>query len=293
MARLIRVGKQTRAQHLSLQFERRPVPRAGLHFLGVVVTIRFFLRSCALLAWFVLVVNSALCQVPNGSVNGRVVDPKGALILGAKISAVSQAQGALHTTVTNSSGLYSLADLPVGGYDVTIEAPGFAVQEVKSVQVEAGRASTVDVTLGIAAAGTTVKVDALAARVDQTQSMIQGEITSEAIGSIPLNGRNFLELAYLIPGNRPAPHVRSYEDQYAGGELGGQFWPRRQHYGGRRRQQRRSGGRHALKFSRRFGAGVSDCHRPVYVGGGPFRQQHCERGDEVGDESASWIAIPV
>jgi len=72
--------------------------------------------------------------------------------------------------------------------------------------LQAGSNATIDVRLHIAQSGTTVTVEAATAgTLDMTQSMIQGQITSETIQSIPLNGRNFLELAHLVPGNRPAP----------------------------------------------------------------------------------------
>ncbi|MGA9463616.1 MAG: carboxypeptidase regulatory-like domain-containing protein [Terracidiphilus sp.] len=160
---------------------------------------------CAAFCTSILIVSLASAQVPNGSLNGRVTDAKDAVVVGAKVTAVSEDQGAEHATLTNASGLYVLPNLPVGAYDLRIESAGFATREVKGIQVEAGQAGTVDAKLAVAAAGTTVQVDATDLGVDQTQSMIQGEITSNAIESIPLNGRNFLELAYLIPGNRPAP----------------------------------------------------------------------------------------
>ena len=167
--------------------------------------ISSFRLRCAVLSASLFVTSLAFAQVPNGSLNGRVTDTKDALVVGAKVTAMSKAQGAEHATITNSSGLYVLPNLPVGAYDLEIASAGFAKHEVKGIQIEAGQAATVDAVLAVAAAGTTVEVDAQASTVDQTQSMIQGEITSKAIESIPLNGRNFLELAYLIPGNRPAP----------------------------------------------------------------------------------------
>jgi hypothetical protein len=153
----------------------------------------------------VMVVSIAQGQIPTGSLNGRVTDPKDAIIVGARVSAVNAAQGFFRDTITDGSGLYVLPDLPVGEYSLKIEQTGFAVTEVKSVVLEAGRNTTVDAKLQVAAAGTTVDVNASAVSVNLTQSMIQGEITSKTIESIPLNGRNFLELAYLVPGNRPAP----------------------------------------------------------------------------------------
>jgi hypothetical protein len=144
-------------------------------------------------------------QVPDGSLNGLVTDPKDAVIVGAHVVAVSMTQGISRATITNGSGLYVLPNLPAGTYDLKIEQSGFAASEVKSITIEAGRTTTLDAELRIASAGATVDVSATTSNVDLTQSMIQGQITSETIESIPLNGRNFLELAYLVPGNRPAP----------------------------------------------------------------------------------------
>ena len=163
-------------------------------------TVRILLLTMA--AMFVSVAHG---QIPTGSLNGLVTDPKDAIIVGAHVTAVSTTQGFSRDTLTNSSGLYVLTDLPVGQYSLKIEQTGFATSEFNGIVLEAGRTTTVDAKLQIAAGGTTVEVNAAAVSVNLTQSMIQGEITSKTIQSIPLNGRNFLELAYLVPGNRPAP----------------------------------------------------------------------------------------
>ena len=173
--------------------------------MGVALKTRSASLRCAIFAVLSLATTLAFSQVPTGSLNGRVTDPKGAVVTGAHVVAINKAQGEQHATSTNGSGLYVLPNLPVGAYDLSIQAQGFATRAVKGVQIEAGQAATVDAALTVAAAGTSVEVDATAIAVEQTQSMIQGEITSKTIESIPLNGRNFLELAYLVPGNRPAP----------------------------------------------------------------------------------------
>lgn len=176
-----------------------------LSILGVAVKIKSASVSLVLVLFACLFLNSAFAQVPTGSINGRIRDPNGAVLTGAHVTAVNAAEGTSYDTVTNGSGIYVLPSLPPGAYTLKVHASGFATREVSGIVLEAGRDTTADATLSVAGTQATVKVDASAARVDQTQSMIQGEITSETIDNIPLNGRNFLELAYLIPGNRPAP----------------------------------------------------------------------------------------
>lgn len=163
-------------------------------------------------SWKALLCLAAVClasvahsQVPTGRLNGRVTDPKGSVLIGAHVIAENTAQGTARSTLTNGSGLYDLPDLVAGTYNLTIADTGFAARQVRGVVLAAGRVSTVDAELQVAGAGTTVEVNAIADDVNLTQSMLQGQITSKTIENIPLNGRNFLELAYLVPGNRPAP----------------------------------------------------------------------------------------
>ena len=163
-------------------------------------------RLGSLLVSLAFAASVACAQVPLGSLNGIVTDPSHAVVPGARITASSVEQGITRATVTDSSGLYSLSDLPSGDWNLRVEQSGFAASELNDVAIQPGRSTTVDVGLRVAASWTTVQVNASAAgTIDLTQSMIQGQITSTTIQSIPLNGRNFLELAYLVPGNRPAP----------------------------------------------------------------------------------------
>jgi hypothetical protein len=149
---------------------------------------------------------SAKAQAPTGTINGGVTDPGGAVVTGANVTATNQTTTVPRTTVTNSDGLYNFPDLPAGMYTVTIKATGFAETEFKDVQLLVGRVVTVDAQLKVASANASVTVGDAIDTVDLTTNTIQGQVTSTTIQSIPLNGRNFLELAYLVPGNRPAPN---------------------------------------------------------------------------------------
>lgn len=173
-------------------------------FNGSVVLIRF--RSClgtvlCLLAGVV----SVRAQLPTGSIDGIVKDPGGALIQGAHITVTNDLQGTVREGASNSDGSFTLPNLAPGSYSVTLGSSGFAEVRYTHVRIEAGKAITLDTTLHVASQASTVDVNTAKQDVDLTQSMLQGQITSSTIASIPLNGRNFLELAFLVPGNRPGP----------------------------------------------------------------------------------------
>jgi hypothetical protein len=144
-------------------------------------------------------------QTPTSTVSGIVKDSQGAVLQGAAVQFTNTAQGTTREGVTNPNGAYSIPDLTPGEYRAEVSSTGFATAQYSGIVLEAGRTFTLDATLAPASQVTTVNVTAASQSVDLAQSMLQGQITESTIGSIPLNGRNFLELAYLIPGNRPAP----------------------------------------------------------------------------------------
>ena len=145
-----------------------------------------------------------LAQLPTGSIDGIAKDATGARVRDALVKAINSSQGTVREGRSNGDGSFTLSNLAPGIYTVVVASPGFGEVRYAGVQIEAGKALTLDTTL-LASATASVEVGTTDAQVDLTQSTLQGQITSRTIESIPLNGRNFLELAYLIPGNRPAP----------------------------------------------------------------------------------------
>ena len=164
--------------------------RAGLVLLGLTLLLSAAVRA----------------QVPTTILNGIVRDVSGAVVANARVTATNDATQAQRETQSNAEGIYVLPDVPAGKYTVQIEASGLAPRKFTDVKLEAGRATTLDAQLGVATTATTVNVSDEASTIELTQSMIQGQVNSATIQSIPLNGRNFLELAYLVPGNTPAPN---------------------------------------------------------------------------------------
>ncbi len=143
-------------------------------------------------------------QLPTATLNGIVTDAQGARLPGVTVTANNLATGAFRVTITNDEGVYVITALSPGSYRVSFELEGFATKTFDDIRLEAGRATTLDVTLQLATIEQSVTVTGGGAGVALTDSQVQGQITAQSLESIPLNGRNFLELAFLIPGNRPA-----------------------------------------------------------------------------------------
>ena len=166
----------------------------------VLVKSRSWVVLCALAFVF-----SLHAQLPTGSIGGIAKDPNGRLVPNAHVTVTNELQGTVRESVSNDDGSFTLPNLVPGSYTVVLSATGFADVRYLHVQIDAGKAVTLDTTFSVASQTSTVDVNATGKIIDLTQSMLQGQISAATIENIPLNGRNFLELAFLLPGNRPGP----------------------------------------------------------------------------------------
>lgn len=164
-------------------------------------------RSFSALVSIALASSPLFAQLPAGSISGTAVDPSGRVLRGVQVTATGERQGDTRVAHTSAEGGFVLSDIPSGSYALDLTAAGFATVHYSHVQVDPGRSLTLKTTFQVAAQTSVVEVSSNPQQqVDLAQSMLQGQITATTIQSIPLNGRNFLELAFLLPGNRPAPN---------------------------------------------------------------------------------------
>jgi len=141
----------------------------------------------------------AQATISTGSINGAVTDPTGAAMPGAKVTITRIDTGVSTNVTTNGSGFYNSGSIAVGTYQVKVEARGFESSETQ-VPVKIGNNSAVNFKLKVGAGTTTVRVEAVAPGVNTEQTSVQGVLTASQIENLPINGRNFLDLAQLEPG---------------------------------------------------------------------------------------------
>src|SRR4051812_40625828 len=160
-------------------------------------------RLCRLVVVsFLLIVpsNILLAQVDRGSIVGVVTDPAGARVSGAQVTVTNLAANQSAGVTTDTNGEYTANLLRIGIYSVTVEKPGFQRAVQSSVDVGVNQTVRVDIALQIGSATESVQVTA-APPLLQTESSSLGTIETERrISELPLNGRNFIQLAYLGPG---------------------------------------------------------------------------------------------
>ena len=137
------------------------------------------------------------------SIRGRVIDPQGRGVP-ATIRVVQLSNGLTRESRADADGFFAIASLPPGTIDLIVSAAGFAERRVTGVRLEVGQAAEVDVPLQLSAVEEQLTVAGDAGSVDVLGSVVGSVISAGEIESLPLNGRNFLELAFLTPGSAPA-----------------------------------------------------------------------------------------
>ena len=140
-----------------------------------------------------------LAQNPTGSIRGVIKDQQGAVISNATITVTNKSTGTVRTTNAGSDGIYAVENLPAGDYEIKIAAEGFATQNISAV-VQVGSTTPGDASLRVGNKGEVIDVVADAPVIDKLNYKIDGVVGRKQIENLPLNGRNFLQLALLEPG---------------------------------------------------------------------------------------------
>lgn len=134
-----------------------------------------------------------------GAIRGTVTDPTGAVVPGATVTLTDTARGAQRRLTTTARGSYTFEALTPGVYSLAVQAPGFSPASV-SLVVQVGQTADGNVKLGVQGTVTQVQVESTAVEVDTSSNTVQGVLSRQDIDNLPLNGRNFLDMAQLQPG---------------------------------------------------------------------------------------------
>ncbi|MGC2163550.1 MAG: carboxypeptidase regulatory-like domain-containing protein [Silvibacterium sp.] len=140
-------------------------------------------------------------QTVTGTVTGTITDSSGAVIPGAKVVAHNISTGVDSAATSDSSGLYRIGFLPIGSYQITINAPGFGEKTIPAFHLEALQTASFNVTLTPGSTATTVKVSSSSAILDSNDPTLSSTITANTIQNFPLNGLDFSALTLYIPGS--------------------------------------------------------------------------------------------
>src|SRR5580692_9971366 len=179
------------------------------------------LRRRALLAAILCSVFSLgplLYSQANGSFSGTVTDKTGSVVTGTTVTVTSQATGLRREVKTDASGHYLVPLLPVSMYTIRVQSQGFQTAEQKDVRLQLDEQREIDFTLNPASVSSTIEVNATEVAVETANPTLGQVITAEEVADLPLNGRNFVQLATLTPGTTSSTNPNSFFTQGASSE---------------------------------------------------------------------------
>jgi len=164
-------------------------------------------KSFSALALLCLSAASVMAQITaTATLEGTVTDKLGAVVPGAEVRALNRQTGETRVETTNNAGLYSFNLLPAGTYQVRVAMKGFTTAAFENVDLGVSRTTTIDAQLSPSQQSETVTVEASGAGLlDMQKTDVSLPITPTEVDNMPLNGRDFVNLAILAPGARPVP----------------------------------------------------------------------------------------
>jgi hypothetical protein len=160
------------------------------------------LLLCSVLVFLCPGVIRAQQNVTSASLSGRIEDASGAVVSGASVTATHLETNQQLTTTSDYEGWFRFPYLRTGAYDLTIDAQGFATV-TKQLTVSIGQSLDMPVKLDVAALSAQVNIGSDVPIIETVRTQITETIRPNEINELPLNGRNYLDLALLIPGVSP------------------------------------------------------------------------------------------
>ena len=180
--------------------------------MGVKATLVLLALFCGI---FMLLGRPARGQDATGRVIGNVVDQQGGVVPDAKVTVTNTATGIKHPTVTNKDGYFEALDLPIGTYNVTVERGGFSKAVTQPEKLLINQSLRFDITLKVGMTSQTVTVEAQVTGVETVNPTLGQSVTSRQVVDLPLDGRDVMRLALLLPG------VTEANPDYTGAATGG------------------------------------------------------------------------
>ena len=164
----------------------------------------------AVCCFLMLAVSPMLFGQATGSFSGTVSDKTGSVIPNASVRITSQGTAQVREGKTDDTGHYLVPLVPIGTYTIRVESQGFQPVEQKDIRLQVDEHRDVDFTLAPASVSSTVEVSATEVAVETTNPTLGQVITSEQVADLPLNGRDFVQLATLTPGTTQETNPNSF-----------------------------------------------------------------------------------
>lgn len=178
-------------------------PRGAL----IVIWKKTFVLSVCVVILALSVLEVSAQQSATATLAGVVKDQNGAFVGGAHILLSQKTTNIGRDAVSNSDGFFVITNLAAGTYELKVTARGFAEKIIPSIDLQVGQTFNLEVPLSVTVQETVTLDDRFNYElVNTTTPVVDGIVRDFEIENLPLNGRNFLELALLIPGNSPAPN---------------------------------------------------------------------------------------
>jgi hypothetical protein len=158
------------------------------------------ISSAALWLAIGVMVPQLISQNTTGRITGEVFDPSRAAMADVNVTALQLATGHSFKATSDSSGLYTFPNLPIGGYRITAEHTGFSKQVFDSVTVTVGESVRIDVNMVIGQVDQAVQVTSEAPVLEMSGATVGGTMQNQQISELPINGRDYARFSLLTPG---------------------------------------------------------------------------------------------